>query len=961
METPDLNHQSFFDAIFSWGDLMKFHRLASSHKNIAIFFLWLLSFLIAGGSAELFAQAGAGSLRGKVADPSGAVIPGATVVVTSASGQKSTVTTDHQGIYDVKGLQAGSYTVDVTAAGFAPDHEVDVAVTVGQAQPFDIVLNIEVQQEHVSVEGQTNNVEVSSAENSSQIVIKGKDLEALSDDPDELQSELEALAGPSAGPNGGQVYIDGFTGGQLPPKSSIREIRVNQNPFSAEYDKLGYGRIEILTKPGTDKFHGQFFFNDTNAVLNSRNPFVTTEPGYNSDIFDGNFGGPLSKKASFFIDAQRRNINDLAVINAQVADPTFTNPSGVLFTQAVPNPNTRTNISPRIDYQLTPSNTLTMRYQFEQEKNNNGGIGGTSLASLASNETDTENTLQISDSQTIGVHVVNDTRFEFRREKDNLRALSSDPTTQVLGFFSTGGNSQGTSLDTDDSYEVQNYTYVSHGKHFIRFGARVRVGKDSNFSNSNFNGAFTFPSLAAYNVTEAGLMNGMTPAMSRAACLAAATDPATAQCGASQLSITQGQPQIANTLTDAGIFAEDEWRVKPNITVNYGLRFETQNDIHDHADFAPRLGFAWGLGGANPKTVLRAGAGMFYDRFQQQYVLQADRLNGTTQTQSIITAPDCYPDPTGCSGGTTASTIRQIGANLRAPYVIQIAASLERQISRGTTLSVTYLNSRGVHQFLSRNINAPLPGCDPTNPATCVRPDPTAGNIYQYESEGVFRQNQLIANVRFSLGRRLSLFGFYMLNSANSNTSGAGSFPTNQYDLAQDYGRSAFAVRQRAFIGGSITLPYGFNLFPFIVANSGQPFNITLGQDLNGDSIFNDRPALLSNTTCAQATFSGNSVCSPWGTFSTVASGPNTVPINYGTGPAQVTVNMRLSKSFGFGPETGGGSGGPRGGYGGGGRRGGPPGGGLGPGGLRRRRWRWFLRRWWGQPALQPDLQHLGA
>ena len=903
--------------------------------------LLLLATLFA---TTLFAQTPTGTLRGKVTDPSGAVISGATVTATAAGGQKSTATTNDQGVYEFKNLPSGSYIIDVDAKGFTTDHEVDVAVEPAKVQPFDIVLSIQVQQEQVSVQAQTSGVQVNPDENSSAIVIKGKDLEALSDDPDELQSELDALAGPSAGHNGGQVYIDGFTGGQLPPKSAIREIHVNQNPFSAQYDKLGYGRIEILTKPGADKLHGQFFFNDSDSALNSRNPFVNTQPSYQSEIFDGNLGGPLGKKASFFIDAQRRNIHDLDIINAVVPDATFTSPNGVPFTDAIPDSNTRTNISPRIDYQLTKTNTLTVRYQFEQSKQNNQGIGQTSLASQALSETETENTLQISDSQTLGVHVVNDLRFQFILDRDNVRAQNTTPATQVLGFFTSGGNSQGTNLDDTRHYELQNYTYVSHGKHYIRFGGRLRVGDDSNFSSSAFNGVFTFPSLAAYNVTEAGLQMGLTPAQSRAACLALSANPASAQCGASQLSLVTGQPQIQNTIADVGFFAEDEWRIRPNITANYGLRFETQNEIHDHADFAPRVGIAWGLGGknGNPKTVVRAGAGMFYDRFTQQYVLQAQRLNGTTQQQTIVTSPDCYPTPANCSGGTVASTIYQINPKLRAPYTIQSAASVERQISRGASVSVTYLNSIGNHQFLSDNINAPLPGCDPATPVTCVRPSPALGNIYQYQSEGVFRQNQMIASARFSVGRKVSLFGFYMLNSAKSNTSGAGSFPTNQYDLAQDYGRSGFAVRQRAFIGGSISLPYSFSLAPFIVANSGQPFNITLGQDLNGDSIFNDRPALVSNTTCSQSTVSGTTVCSPWGTFSTVSSGPTIVPVNYGTGPTQVTVNLRLAKTFGFGPETGGRSGGggqgggPGGGPGGpgGGGRGGPPGGGLGPGGL---------------------------
>jgi hypothetical protein len=673
--------------------------------------------------------------------------------------------------------------------------------------------------------------------------------------------------------------------------------------------------------------------------LNSNNPFVTNEPSYHSEIFNGSVGGPINKKTSFFISAQRRNINDLNVVNALVPDPTFTDPNGIPFTQAVPNPNTRTNVSPRLDYQVSKNNTLTARYQFEQEKESNAGIGQTSLASLGYNEVETENTLQLTDTQIVSSAIVNETRFQYIRDKDNIRSQSFDPKTNVLGFFANGGNSDGDNLDTANHYEIQNLTSIAHGKHFIKFGVRERVQRDSNFANSNFNGVFTFPSLAAFNVTEAGLQNGLTPAQSRAACLALSADPATAQCGASQFSIVAGQPSITNTYADSGIFADDTWRARRNITISYGLRFETQNQIHDHADFAPRVGIAWGLGkGTAPKTVIRAGSGMFYDRFQQQYIINAARLNGTTQQQTVVNSPDCYPDPSACPTTVSSPTIYQTSSKLRAPYTIQSAASVERQIAKGTTLSVTYLNSRGIHQFLSENVNAPLPGTfDPADPLSGTRPfGASAGNIYQYVSEGTFKQNQLITNVRFSLGSKVSLFGFYDLNFANADAVYTASFPSNQYDLAQDYGRSPFDVRHRVFIGGSVTIPYKFNLFPFIVINSGTPFNITVGQDLNGDSIFNDRPGLVSTASCSSVSVSANIVCSPWGTFnSTPAAGDRLVPVNYGTGPANASLNLRLSRTFGFGPEkkSAGNNqgGGPR--MGGRNSRG-MPGGGLGPGGL---------------------------
>ncbi|MGB6675463.1 MAG: carboxypeptidase regulatory-like domain-containing protein, partial [Terriglobales bacterium] len=275
-----------------------------SRRCFAFVSVTLCAWLMLAG--YLAAQTTAGTLRGKVTDPTGAVIPQATVTATGPDGQKTTAVTDNQGNYELKGLPPGNYTITTSAKGFAVSTEEDFAISASQVQHFDIGLEIQVEQEKVEVQEEGTTVSVSPSENASSIVIKGKDLEALSDDPDELQQELEALAGPSAGPNGGQIYIDGFTAGQLPPKSSIREIRINQNPFSAEYDKLGYGRIEIFTKPGTDQFHGQFLLDGNSSAFDALSPVAPHQPSVHSELFTGSVSGPISKKASFFFTAQIR-------------------------------------------------------------------------------------------------------------------------------------------------------------------------------------------------------------------------------------------------------------------------------------------------------------------------------------------------------------------------------------------------------------------------------------------------------------------------------------------------------------------------------------------------------------------------------------------------------------------------------------------------------------------------------
>ena len=504
-------------------------RVWQDMSRVGSHYVGIILLLILTSTAALMAQTTPGSLHGTVADPSGAVIPQAVVTATSSSGQKTSATTDNVGNYQIQGLAPGRYTVSANAPGFAPSAPQIATLAAGRALKLDIPLAIQVEQEKVDVQAQGTTVDVNPENNASAIVIKGKDLEALSDDPDELQQELQALAGPSAGPNGGEIYIDGFSGGQIPPKSAIREIRINQNPFSAEYDKVGYGRIEIFTKPGSDHYHGQVFVDGNSSAFNSQwNPFHTDQPSYHSVLFNGNISGPLGKKASFFFDAQRRNINQNSLIDATVLDSNF-NP--VPFSEAVPTPRTRTSISPRVDVQLGQSNTLTARYEFEQDKEDNQGLGQFSLASQAYNENSTEHELQVSDTQVISTNVVNETRFQFIRATDNQTPQSTALTTTVLGAFSGGGNSQGTVKDTQNRYEFQNYTSIVHGKHFIKFGARLRAVMDTNDSTGNFNGSFTFPSIEAYRITQLGQTS---------ACLAAAPNPQTAQCGPSQFSITTG-------------------------------------------------------------------------------------------------------------------------------------------------------------------------------------------------------------------------------------------------------------------------------------------------------------------------------------------------------------------------------------------------------------------------------------
>lgn len=848
----------------------------------------LLLLLVFLPHRAVLGQVVTGSLHGQVADPSGAVIPNATISVLASNGQTvATATSTASGSYEIHGLAPGTYTLQATAEGFAIYASKSLEIASGQVRQKDIHMKIKSDQQQVVVEDEALGVSTEASNNASAIVIKGKDLDALSDDPDELQDELNALAGPAAGPNGGQIYIDGFSGGQLPPKSSIREIRVNQNPFSSEYDKLGYGRIEILTKPGTDKFHGMVMVDGNDSSFNSNNPFLSSKPDYYSYFLNGNAGGSINKSASWFVSAFRRSTQEVNVVNA-------TSAAGQQIVQAVPNPRSRIDINPRFDFQLGAANTLTVRYSYERSVSDNNGIGQLKLAEQGYNSESQEHTFQISDTQVLSPRWVNETRFEYSRERSSQYALNHTPTFVLQGYFTGGGSNSGDVRSNQDYFELQNNTTASLGNHSIRFGTRLRANRQASFSTSGGNGLYTYSDPKAYtDDLAAGSFTHFT-----------------------QYQITKiNNPTVRAILFDGALFAGDDWRIRPNFTLSYGLRFEGQNRIGDHADFAPRISFAWALDGNGKKpakTVLRAGYGWFFDRFNVSNVLQAIQMNGLNRSTSLVKTVDT---------GNHASIIYNLNPNLKAPVNMQAAIGLERQITKTATASVTYINSRGVHQLYTNNISA-IGVSD-----AAILPE----NVYQYESGGIYKQNQLIANFMVR-NPHFTTFGFYMYNHANSTTSGANYFPSNPSNPMADYGRTTFSVAHRFVIGGNVPLPYKIAFSPFLVANSGTPFNIVSSDDLNGDGQFNDRPAFKAcdSSDTSKTMYKGHCI-NP-----IPSAGEALIPMNYGTSPSQLSMNLRVSKTIGIGPKVEGGRG-AQGGGGmgpGGGRHGGGFGGGLGPGGL---------------------------
>jgi hypothetical protein len=815
-----------------------------------------------------------------VTDPAGGSIPGAVVSANNGHGTSRSATADVRGEYVLGNLPAGAYTVRVSAKGFALAERLDVAVGSGATQTLNFPMSLASAKQSVTVSdsGQSVRVEADPSANADALVMRGSDLDALSDDPDDLAADLAALAGPGAGPNGGQIYIDGFTGGRLPAKSSIREIRINQNPFSAQYDRIGMGRVEVFTKPGSDDFHGEIQTHDGSDLFNARNPFTPVKPTWQRLGLEGEVSGPIGKKTSFFADFEVRKWTENSFVNALTLD---NNLQVVPIAQAVLTPRRDTEENVKFDRQLSKDQTLTLRYTFARTAIDDQGASGFSLPSRIYNYRDGEDTVQFAETGVYGAHTVNETRARYSRLRTSEHGNADLPTTVVLDAFTGGGPPLTLSFTNQDRIEVQNMTTVTHGAHLLRWGGRLRRVDLRDQDTTNYTGTFTFSSLDSYRTTLMGQQAGWSAQQIRAA-----------GGGASQFSIAAGNSLASLSQYDVGFFALDDWRARPNFTVSVGLRYEAQTRIDDHHDFAPRLGIAWGLApkGKTPKTVIRVGVGLFYDRVSETLSLDALRRDGIHQQQFVLDSPDFYPvipSPSELLSSRVPQAIREMDGHIQAPYMAQAGVGVERQLPKNLVLAVNYLHSRGWHNLRSRAI---------TPTGSVAAPDVTA--IYLYEATGNFKQDQLVTSLTARVNPRISFNSSYTLGKANSDTDSATTFPADSYNLRPEWGRAGFDIRHRVQFSGSFALPLGLRLSPMLVATSTRPFNITIGRDLNGDTIFTDRPALATDLSRPSV------IRTAFGAFDLAPMPVQTIiPRNYGVGPGLVSLNVRLAKTFKLGKE----------------------------------------------------------
>jgi len=848
-------------------------------------------------------QSAPAAIDGIVTDPSGRLVPGAQVRLIGPSGEQRKMT-DAAGRYAFPGLRPGKYRLLVARSGFAVAERRDLEIN--GAMQLDIALNLAPEKEVMDVAAQSNSLTTEPDANGDALILGEKELDVLSDDPDELLQQLQAMAGPGAGPNGGQVYIDGFTGGQMPPKSSIREVRINANPFSSEYEHPGFGRIEIFTRPGTDKLRAQVSYQYNKEALNSRSPLLaqSQRPPYRQQLISLGIGTPIQRdKSSLTLDFQRRSTNENAFILASTLDNSL-NPTTV--NQAVLTPQSLTSVTPKFNYSINTRNTLVLRYQYFDRSSQGQGIGGFNLASRGHNQSVTEHNVQVTETKVVSTRWVNELRFQWQHDNTSNQAANTLPAIVVQGAFSGGGPQVGNSGDVADRLELADISTYTWRSHILKWGFRARQSHLDDTSVTNFGGTFVFrgrnapllgadntplgssieiSALESYRRTLVLLGQGFSPAQVRQL-----------GGGATEFSLSGGAPLASVSQYDAGLFFSDDWKLRPRLTLSLGLRYEAQTHLRGDGVWAPRLGLAWGLDGAGaraPKTVLRAGIGVFYDRISSDVTLQAQRYNGFTQQSYLILNPDFFPVvPTLSQLQASGEPQRLVIADsaLVPPRSYPARIGIDRQINKSARISMNYIISRGVHLERSRDINAPVAGVFPYGDRQLRMLTETSAS----SRSGTFTISPFINYKRYFL------FGFYALSHGRTDAEGQ---PADPYNLRAEWGPSTYwDVRHRLVLGGGVPTPGRITLTPFIVVASGTPYNITTGLDTNGDGIAAERPALVagaSGTSCVGANLVFET---RYGCLNLNPSpGAPVIGRNIGRGPGTVVTILRLARTWPLG------------------------------------------------------------
>lgn len=751
----------------------------------------------------------ANTVTGTVLDPSGAAIPDAVVALTAQGNKTSQYKrTSGDGRFSFEKIAPGDYRVSVEAHGFQNSI---LEVTVGKERLtlIKIVLQITPQSEVVNVGGEDLSMKVTTdiAENRNSNSVDRDALDRVPVFDQDYVTTLSRFLDDSAiGTNGVTLVVNGLeANGPGVTPSAIQEVRINQNPYSALYSRPGRARLEITTKGGTPDFHGSVNFLVRNSVFDARNSFADQKAPEQRQFYEGSLSGPISrgKKTTFLLSLDQDFDDTQAFVNAEGL--------GGPIRENVAAPIHHFFGSGRIFHDFDNGDQFWIGYSYEHQSFENQNVGGTTLPEAGYGTVSKEHEVNVSFRHIFSPKWVNQLRFLVGYNDQRTSSVSANPQIIVSGAF-TGGGAQADFDRTESHFDGANVTTYSSGRHTVNFSFESpdisRRGFDD---HTNQAGSYSFESLVAFQ-----------------------------QSQPSTFVLQTGQPHVSFLEKVFGASVQDDFRWKPNLSVSVGLRYYWQNFFHDiSTNFAPRFGLAYAPS-KRSKFVIRGGAGVFYDRSGPRPISDLLHYNGMTLLRLIPVEP-IYPETPESLSGVPSSVV-VLDPRSRIPYTLQYSVGIERQITAKSTLSSTYVGSRGVDLFRSVDANAPLPG-------TVVRPNTGIGQERQIQSDGYQKSNALEVTFRGKPSKFFNGQVQYTLSKTYNNTSGITYFPESSFDPAADWARSDNDRRHKFDLLGSMHPTRLLTVGAALSLYSGKPVNVTTGSDNNHDGIVNDRPDGYSRNT----------------------------------------------------------------------------------------------------------------
>lgn len=752
-------------------------------------------------------------ITGTVADPTGAIIPGAKIQLEDAKGAPIAAgQTDGTGGFRIQTNHTGDFLLVFSLNGFKTT-TISLHVGFTTATPLTVTMPLAAVATQVTVNASTNVDLTSSASNTDSTVITTEDLKSLPVFDNDYVTAMSAFLDPGAAATGGSgLMVDGVEANRaMVSPSAVQEVHINQDPYSARYYYPGRGQMEIITRASQNTYHGQFNFLFRDAALNAQNAFAPSKPYEQRRIYEGYLTGPIakSKSNSFLLSVDRAEEDLNAVVNATIV-PTSDNPTGS-YQANVPAPTRDTEFSLRGSHQFSEDHSAYLQYAYQDSTNRDRGVGNQTLPEAGVNTEYREDDLVFHDNHAYSPSLLNQISLVGEKVWNSTSDAVEASAIKIQGNF-TGGSAQSNSLATEYNLRSHDIVTWTRGPHQLKFGVNIpHLGRRIYEDHTNERGTYTYASLSDYE-------NGLP----------------------SSFSIQTGQSRFLYHQLEIGGFIQDQMKLSPNFSITPGVRYDWQNFLGDNrSNFSPRLSFALVLN-QKSEMVLRGGGGLYYDRFGSGPLLDLVRYRyGLRRSLQADCAAGACP-----ALDSIAPSLVELEPDARTPYQIHYGLSLERHIGERATATISLYSNRGVSLFRSVDVNAPTPQSGFTR-----RPNPNIGRLRQMQPAGTQIGNGIDISYRGRYNKYFTGFAHYTWSHYENNTGGIGWFPQNQYLPNEEWANADFDQRHRLGIYGMLNPDSVLNLSVGFFASTGKPWTVLTGDDEYGDNLFNTRPEGIARNT----------------------------------------------------------------------------------------------------------------